>query len=310
MRRRDIIKYIGAVGLTSIVHTSSFGATNKILSAKKSLQIAHITDTHLTPDDNAPKRFAELLHHIQDNYPNIDFIINTGDSIIDALTTERSKVDMYWKLWNSVLRNENSFRLENCIGNHDIWATGSVSDKMYGKKLAMEALKMDCRYRSFNNNGWHFIVLDSTQINSNGEWYTAYIDDEQLDWLISDLNNTPQKTPVIIMSHIPFLSASPFFVGDSDSQVPGFWHFPHEWMHGDTRKMTSLFSSYSNVKLVVSGHMHMVDRVDYNGISYLCNGSVCAKWWKGEYHGHKSGYAIIDLFDDGSFENKYVSVDI
>jgi 3',5'-cyclic-AMP phosphodiesterase len=49
-----------------------------------------------------------------------------------------------------------------------------------------------------------------------------------------------------------------------------------------------------------------VDRVDYNGVSYLCNGAVCGSWWKGRHHDCDEGYAVLDLYDDGSFDCEYM----
>ncbi len=67
------------------------------------------------------------------------------------------------------------------------------------------------------------------------------------------------------------------------------------------------FNQHKNVKLAVSGHIHLTDRVDYNGVSYCCNGAVSGRWWFGKYQHTEAGYAIIDLYDDGSFTNTYVS---
>jgi hypothetical protein len=53
--------------------------------------------------------------------------------------------------------------------------------------------------------------------------------------------------------------------------------------------------------------MHLIDRVDYNGVTYLCNGAVSANWWKGRHKDCDEGYAVIDLYEDGSFEHDYVT---
>ena len=78
-------------------------------------------------------------------------------------------------------------------------------------------------------------------------------------------------------------------------------------MHIDARKLKDLFFQYANVKLCISGHIHLLDRVDYNNITYLCNGAVCGKWWRGNYQENPPGYALIDLYDDGSFAHQYIA---
>jgi hypothetical protein len=53
--------------------------------------------------------------------------------------------------------------------------------------------------------------------------------------------------------------------------------------------------------------MHLVERVDYLGISYYCNGAACGAWWGGPFHEFDPGYAIIDLHPDGALTNEYFS---
>jgi predicted phosphodiesterase len=77
-------------------------------------------------------------------------------------------------------------------------------------------------------------------------------------------------------------------------------------MHSDSEKIKSLFGRHPHVKVCVSGHTHLVDRVDYNGVSYLCGGAVCGNWWRGRHKDCDEGYAVIDLCDDGSFDCEYV----
>ena len=79
-------------------------------------------------------------------------------------------------------------------------------------------------------------------------------------------------------------------------------------MHTDSADLVTLFYQYPNVKTALSGHTHLLDRVDYNGVVYLCNGAVSGNWWKSDMHYQtKAGYALIDLYDDGAVERTYVS---
>jgi Icc protein len=77
-------------------------------------------------------------------------------------------------------------------------------------------------------------------------------------------------------------------------------------MHIDARKIKQLFAKHPNVKLCMSGHLHLVDRVDFGGVTYFCNGAVSGNWWKGKRQDCDAGYAVLDLFDDGSFERQYI----
>ena len=66
-------------------------------------------------------------------------------------------------------------------------------------------------------------------------------------------------------------------------------------------------SQHRNVKLAVSGHLHLNERIDYAGVSYLCNGAVSGGWWKGPHLEFPEGYGVIDIHPDGTFEHQYVT---
>ena len=131
-------------------------------------------------------------------------------------------------------------------------------------------------------------------------------DDEQFAWLENDLKNTGPKTPVLILSHIPIMAGC---VWDSGATVTkdNNWEMNGSKMHSDLPRLGKLFLAHPNVKLCISGHIHLVDRYDYNGVSYLCNGAVCGNWWQGNYQETKPGYAIVDLWNDGTHKLEYVT---
>jgi 3',5'-cyclic-AMP phosphodiesterase len=78
-------------------------------------------------------------------------------------------------------------------------------------------------------------------------------------------------------------------------------------MHADARRIKDLFLKHPNVKLCLSGHIHLRDSLEYNGVTYACNGAVCGNWWQGNYQETKPGYAIVDLWNDGTHKIEYVT---
>jgi hypothetical protein len=76
-------------------------------------------------------------------------------------------------------------------------------------------------------------------------------------------------------------------------------------MHSDAHKIRKLFQKHSNVKLCVSGHIHQRDRVEFNDVTYICDGAVCGRWWKGRNAECDEGYGLIDLYADGTFAHSY-----
>jgi 3',5'-cyclic-AMP phosphodiesterase len=61
------------------------------------------------------------------------------------------------------------------------------------------------------------------------------------------------------------------------------------------------------VPLLLSGHIHLVDRVSYLGKTYVCDGAVCGNWWRGPCQQFAEGYGVVDLWPDGTFEHQYVT---
>lgn len=159
-------------------------------------------------------------------------------------------------------------------------------------------------YRSFDRGGWHFIVLDS--VSPQGDGYVGKLDDEQMEWLRADLARVPATTPVLVLSHIPIFTASVLH-DPKDSGVQEGWFVPNSLMLGDSHKVRKLLGTHGNVRLCVSGHIHLLDRVDFNGISYVCDGAVSGAWWRGAHYECREGYGRFDLHADGTWSHRYVT---
>jgi 3',5'-cyclic AMP phosphodiesterase CpdA len=191
----------------------------------------------------------------------------------------------------------------------------SRKDPDFGRQLGIEGLSLAKPYYSFDQAGWHFIMLESQQpgdgTNGSRAPYIALLDDEQFDWLKTDIQAVPATTPVMVLSHIPIMSAAAVWASrrkdEHDSRMVA-----NTIMHSDADKLINLFRHHPNVKVALSGHLHLLDRVDLDGVSYLCNGAVCGEWWKGYRvpvkgvtKGIAPGYAMLNLYNDGSFDCEY-----
>ncbi|MBV4359277.1 metallophosphoesterase family protein [Pinibacter aurantiacus] len=305
MNRRSLLKSAGLFSLLpAFSGLTSFANDNKG-GKKQVLRFAHLTDVHIEPEMNAPKGFASCLHSIQLQKQKPSFILNTGDCIFDALKQPKDRVETQWTLWNYILKQENSLPIEYCIGNHDCWGFGQKEDPLYGKKYALDKMSLAKPYRSFDKAGWHFIILDSIQPKNDGTWYECVLDDEQFDWLQKDLAAVPSTTPVIVASHVPLVSAATVVV---DNKVKGDQGYVLGLgsMHIDAARIVELFDKFPNVKLCLSGHIHLYEQIIYNGVTYISNGAVSGNWWKGKRYQTVNGYAMVNLYDDGTFSNEYV----
>jgi 3',5'-cyclic AMP phosphodiesterase CpdA len=311
--RREVLSLVGATALgaaacSGLPGSASAAAINP--SRKRCLRVAHLTDLHVQPERKAAEGMTACLHHVQELKDKPQLILTGGDSIMDSFAADDARTKLQWDIWHKVLKDECSLPVRSAIGNHDIWGWNKPSSKAtgnepnYGKLRSTEMLGIDNRYYTFSQGGWQFVVLDSTQHHpENPDAYTAHVDEEQFDWLARTLRNTPKTTPVLVLSHIPIVSASAILWAeqkDHNFQLGG------GLMHTDCVKLKDLFAQHPNVKVCLSGHLHLVDRTDYNGVSYLCNGAVSGGWWKGRHKDCDEGYAVLDLYDDGSFDCEYV----
>lgn len=306
MNRKEWLKAMGlaTVGIPAGQFTM-FRSNTSLTGASRVLRIAHMTDPHLHPSNQSANWTKKCIQHIQSLDDKPDVIFNGGDTISDALRRTEQEVIAQWDVWDEV-KEEYTLPVVHCIGNHDVWGIQEAqSDARYAKAWAVEKLGLPNRYYDYEQNGWHFIVLDSTHIKEDGSWYTAKLDEEQFEWLQETLQRIPSDRPIFIFSHIPIVCAASFF--DGDNEKTGNWRIPGAWVHIDARRIVELFHQHSNVKVAVSGHIHLADAVLYNTVTYYCNGAVSGRWWGGDYHQTPPGYAIINLYADGSFNRDYVT---
>ena len=306
MKRRNFLttSFIGLLGTGTLNLQASERKANK-----RSLRFVHLTDMHIHTGSVPERGIQNLLEEIHSLDEKPDFVINTGDNVMDSLKRSKEETAAQWDSWRQYYRSKLKYDLFSCIGNHDVWGwslkdTEIESDPLFGKNWAVKELDIPHRYYSMDKKGWHFIFLDSSFRDTETRSYIAKLDKEQFEWLENDLKKTPVKTPVCMVSHIPIISTSVFF--DGDNEKLGSWSIPGAWMHIDARKIKDLFSNYPNIKLAISGHVHLADKANYLGIDYLCNGAACGAWWQGNYQEFPPIYAIIDLYEDGSFNSELV----
>lgn len=304
-RRQVVASGLGAYGAS--VLPAPAGAAEPSPSGP-SLRFAHLTDMHVQPQLRGGEGYAAALDSLKRLDPPPQFVVTGGDHVMDVFETSRERADVQYDLYARVLKEHCALPVYPVMGNHDVWGWGQPGQikpdqPLYGKQMAVERLNMKGPYYSFDEGDWHFICLDN--IAPRGAGYFGSLDDEQARWLIGDLEKTGTNRPICVISHIPLLAACVFFDGKERVQDT-YWHVPDAWMHRDVKPLINLLRRY-NTRLCLSGHIHLVDRVDYLGISFICNGAVCGAWWKGPQQEFAEGYGVIDLWPDGSFAHEYVT---
>jgi 3',5'-cyclic AMP phosphodiesterase CpdA len=299
-RRQLLAAGAAATAGATLAATSAGAATEAKDASKRVLRFAHLTDVHVQPEKGGGEGLAACLHHVQEQDDTPDFIIFGGDNVMNVDGSGRDRADVQLNLWKDVVQAECELPYRTVIGNHDILAMDPVD----GKKWAVDAYELPNRFYAFDKAGWRFVVLDSTEPGDGGG-YKGRLDEDQFAWLKEKVESAPDGTPVCVVSHIPIMAACAYF--DGDNEKSGNWVVPGAWMHIDARRIKDLFHANPAVRLCVSGHIHLADTVEYLGVKYACDGAVSGAWWNGPNQEFEPGYALVDLYEDGTSNVEYVT---
>lgn len=329
LSRRDTLKLSAALGAAALgssivvpgcaTSTAALGDSSGVARAnrRRVLRLAHLTDWHIQPERGAFDGVAACLHHAQSQKDAPQIIVTGGDLIMDGYDSDRARTQTQWDVWNRVCRGECSTPMLHTLGNHDIWGWNKPKSKTtgneegWGKKWACQMVGRELPYHAVDVEGAgggtvRLVILDSVRPHPDSTYgYIAYLDEVQHAWLEALLADTPRTTHVVVVSHIPIVSAT-WLVNEKQGMAKEDFRVARGVLHADATRLMSLFSRHPNVRACLSGHMHLLDRVDMNGVTYLCDGAVCGAWWKGANQGVSEGYALVDIYSDGSVEREYV----
>jgi Icc protein len=297
MGRKEFLKCLGFSSLTMLASRTIGNNQLNLPPTNEPFRVAHLTDIHVESGKASEEGFKACLISVNNltNKPNI--IINGGDAIMnEALTFSQDKINHQWSLFKNILEKNNSLPIHHCIGNHDLcgWPN-SISNEKESKDAAINHYDLTNAYYSITYDKWKFIVLDSIRAKSSIPGYYAELDTQQMSWLIKELEVTPKETYICIVSHVPILAVCPLF----DSVMASHRNIPKSVLHADSTELVTLFYKFPNIKACLSGHIHLIDHVNYLGIDYFCNGAVSGAWWKGKHHQFPPSYSIMNFYNDG-----------
>jgi 3',5'-cyclic AMP phosphodiesterase CpdA len=258
---------------------------------------AFLTDIHLQPELNALEGYKKAIAAVNERSP--DFVITGGDQIMDALGVPYDRAEMLYGLYIEIT-SEFNMPVYNTLGNHDIFGLSvesgiDPSHPEYHKNLYQK--KIGKTYYSFDHKGWHFMVLDSIGKTAD-RTYFGMVDAEQMAWIADDLKNIEKDTPIVLATHIPFISViGQIRVGSTEANSEG-------WVIVNSKEVLELFQEY-NLKLVLQGHLHSLEEIYVGGITFITGGAVSANWWEGPYYGLEEGFILIRIKED-EFEWEYI----
>lgn len=313
IRRRDLVGMIGVgaalAGMDKLARAEPEPTVMKPSSPDnpKPARVLHISDMHVQAKLQGDKGFAAALDHAAQHAGAIDWVLNTGDCVYEGMRIDRDTTRANWALWHAVMKRHCPWATEHVVGNHDIFgwdekATGArPSDPDYGKKWAMTELGLSSASRVFDRSGWRFIVLDTILKRDNA--FACQVTDADISWLETTLAKTPGTTPVCVVTHAPILSVAAGLYLHRPTNPDGLMT-PFFLQCIEAVQLSDIIAASGKVRLCLSGHTHMVERIEYKGTTYLGHGAIAGDKWKKRTQGFGSTYGVLELFPDGRFTSK------
>ena len=301
--RKSFLRMTGLAGMLAAVPNviaSTVADTDKSkLTKKRLLRVAHITDIHVMPGRVPEYGMAQAMHQLNGMADRPNFIITGGDSIMDAMSTPKDKVKGMWSTFHNIWKSDNVLTGYHTLGNHDHFNVGRAkASYAESKKWACDEFQIAKPYYFFDKGQWRFVILDSIHPKPVIPGYLGMLDTEQMDWLKKTLSDTPSDRFVCVVSHIPILSICTLFDGAKNRN--NMWHISGSNQHDDAHELKKIFYESKKVKACLSGHIHLIDQLEYLGTNYYCNGAVCGAWWGGSNQEFAPAFAIMNFYDDGS----------
>lgn len=181
---------------------------------------------------------------------NPEFIITVGDN--NYPEGEPNTIDLnIGKYFHEYIKNyKGSFgvgssteRFFPTLGNHD-WDCG-MCQTLPKPYLDYFSLKDSQRYYDFIRGPVHFFALDSDPREPDGNTATS----TQAKWLKQKLQTSLSPFKIAYFHHAPYSSGP----------------------HGNTKEMQWPFKQWG-IHAVISGHDHIYERYDIQGVPYFVNG--------------------------------------
>lgn len=289
MNKNILFLIFSIFGVLIISSCSNFQQSEES-SNNNAFTFVFMTDIHLQPESKAVEGFSQAIDSV--NKLNPDFVITGGDLIMDALGQSFGRSDSLYNIYNKAQERFN-MPVYNTKGNHEIFGIyekSGISNDHPEYENKMFENRVGERYYSFDHKGWHFMILDG--IEDTGEnSYVGKIDSLQMKWIKSDLSKLDKSTPIAISIHIPLITAATQLeYGSLEPNKP-------TTTISNSKEVLGLFDNYK-LKLVLQGHLHLVEDIYARGTHFITGGAVSARWWGGAYNGMEEGFLVVKVDGD------------
>jgi len=220
-----------------------------------------VADVHKDIMHDADERLATFVDEM--NRSKVDFTIQLGD-----FCRPDSQNVAFLDIWNA-------FRGPrfHVLGNHDM-------DGGFTREQTMAYWGMPKKYYSFDQEGFHFIVLDGNdRTDPPQEGYAHFIGDEQTSWLRRDLAQNDK--PVIIFSHQSLHDAWSVENGEEIRAILD--------QHNQQSEKGRIIACFN-------GHSHFDGAEQMNGIWYIGINSMSYQWLGEDYQYLRYSHEVDSLY--------------
>ncbi|MFS4456143.1 metallophosphoesterase family protein [Maribacter sp. 2304DJ31-5] len=232
------------------------------LSGQQSIRFGVASDSHYA--DREPKGtryYRGSLGKMQEfvetmNQEKVDFVIHLGDFKDEGPDKKETDTLNFLKDIESVYETFKGPRF-HCIGNHDV---DSITKAQFLAHITNTGVSKDKSYYSFDQNGFHFVVLDANRhkdgshhfFKEGSDWQDTNLGEKQTIWLQTDLQNT--NLPTIVFCHHPLFE----YHGEG-----------HKYHINNYKKVQGILEESNKVLTVFQGHVHNESHKRINGIHYI-----------------------------------------
>ena len=253
-----------------------------------SLKLGFFTDVHTRLEWDTPVALAQAAGAINARKPEL--IIGGGDYITDGFQSSAETVEPRWDAYFK-MHDALEAPVHPVIGNHDLVAArpeDGTEASPDPRAIFRARFGIENTYRSWDAEGYHFILLDSIQVSDDDLKYHGMIGPEELDWLKADLARVSPGMPIVMATHLPLLTG--FYQATEGSTFAA----PANRVLVNNREVLKLFEHH-NLILVLQGHLHVNEMLRWRNTMFITGGAICAKWWRGPWQGTEEGFGLVTL---------------
>ncbi|WP_454879801.1 metallophosphoesterase family protein [Sphingobacterium detergens] len=244
---------MGTLGLSGLFISPSFAVSGQSSKSENNLKqqmikFGIISDLHYDLMHDSDRRAQLFIDAMNKEQP--DFIISLGDFCVPKSTNQ--KLMTIWKQFKG--------KKHYVLGNHD-------TDGGFTKQQALAFWGTDKPYYSFDDKGFHFVILDGNEKDPEKKiaGYPRTLGKEQLHWLREDLRRTKLRT--IIFCHQGLENT----INGLENGMEVRYLF----------EQINAEAGFDKVILVFTGHHHLNYHNHINGIHYVQINSA-SYYWAGE----------------------------